>query len=66
MKINKEKFKKLLYLNGLTQRGLAEKAQIPERTIWSYAQGEKTPRANNASKIAEALNCEIKDFVDMY
>lgn len=64
MKINAEKFKKLLYLQGLTQIALAEKTGINLRTIQSYASGGKTPRADKAAEIAKVLKCNINDFVE--
>lgn len=64
MKINSEKFKKLLYLKGYTQRSFAKAIGIPEVTIWKYAQGIYTPRAERAAKIAGILKCDIKDFTD--
>lgn len=65
MKINKEKFKELLYLQGLTQKALADKLNISYRTVQSYAQGAKTPRANRAAEIAKVLKCKIEDFIDV-
>ena len=64
MKINKDKFKKLLYLQGLTQKALADKLNTSVGTVYSYAQGKKTPRPERAAEIAKILKCEIKDFTD--
>ena len=64
MKINGEKFKKLLYLKGYTQRSFAKDIGLPEVNIWKYAQGIYTPRAKRAKVIAKLLDCNISDFID--
>jgi len=64
MKIDREKFKKLLYSKGFTQRSLARVTGLSEVTINQYVAGLKLPRADNAKKIAEALGCEIEDLFE--
>ena len=64
MKINKDKFKKLMYLQGLTQKALAGKLNTSVGTVYSYAQGIKTPRPERAAEIAKILKCNISDFID--
>lgn len=64
MKINKDKLKKLMYLQGLTQKALAKKLNTSVGTVYSYAQGIKTPRPERAAEIAKILKCNISDFID--
>lgn len=64
MKIDREKFKKLLYSKGFTQRSLASVTGLSEVTINQYVAGLKLPKADNAKKIAEALGCEIEDLFE--
>lgn len=52
---------------GLSQSGLAEKAEISIRTLQHYEQGDKDfnkASAETVKKIAEALGCSIYDLID--
>ena len=42
---------------------LAERVGVNYNTISQYENGIHKPRLDNIQKIAEALNCEIKDIV---
>ena len=46
-------------LRGLTQRELADRVCISERTISRYESGESTPQFKTAAAIASALDISI-------
>ena len=47
----------------MTQKRLAELADVTESAISQYESGKKTPSFETALKIAEALDCESADLV---
>lgn len=49
---------------GMTQKELAEAADIDERTIRLYKHGDRTPSAYIVHKIAMALGCNPSELVD--
>ena len=65
MKIDKEKFRKLLYLKGFTQRSFSKEVGLAEVTINTYVMGKKSPKATTAKKMADVLGCSIEDLLDM-
>lgn len=48
---------------NLTQKQLAEKVGVKYMTISYYEVGVRYPRRDILEKLAEALDCEIKDIV---
>ena len=48
---------------NLTQKELAEKVGVKHMTISYYETGYRFPRGGTLKKLAEALECEIKDIV---
>lgn len=60
------KIKEIRKSQGLTQKALAEKANINIRQIQKYESGEYdigNMTLKNAVSIADALKCEIKDLL---
>ncbi len=58
------KIKKLRLKDGLTQEGLARKADIPYTTLTKVESGViKNPSVKVIAKIAEALGAAIEDLV---
>ena len=52
---------------GLSQRQLAEKAQINFRTLQDYEQGRKKinrAAAEDVQRIADALGCSVKNILE--
>jgi ribosome-binding protein aMBF1 (putative translation factor) len=54
----------MLYEVGMTQKELAEKAEIDERTIRMYKHGDRTPNAYIVYKLANALGCSPSELID--
>lgn len=50
---------------GLTQKQLADKANLAEITIRKYESGERYPKADQIKKIAAALGVSVKDLHDL-
>nr|DAQ28224.1 MAG TPA: helix-turn-helix domain protein [Caudoviricetes sp.] len=48
---------------GLTIVELAKRTGLNYNTISQYESGKHKPRIDNLQKIAEALECEVKDIV---
>ncbi len=48
---------------NMTQEELAKKAGVTLTTISYYETGHRFPRGDTLKKLAEALDCEIKDIV---
>jgi len=60
-----KKLKKLRLKNGLTQKELAEKANVPYE--WLHSLESRPPKRLDLyrmAKIAKALNAELKDILD--
>lgn len=54
--------------SGLTQAGLAEKADVNVRMIQYYEQGRKsinTAEAMTVYKLAKALDCTIEELLEL-
>ncbi len=56
------RLKDIMCTRGITQLWLAKKTNIPEATISRYVCGLHTPRIDNASRIANALNVSV-DYI---
>lgn len=54
----------ILYEVGMTQKELAEKTGIDERTIRLYKHGDRTPSAYIVYKMAMVLGCNPSELVD--
>lgn len=50
---------KALADSGMTQKELAEKAEITEAAVSHYIKGDRVPRTAVAERIAEALNVSV-------
>ena len=50
------KLEELLKKSGMTQKELAEKAEVTEAAISHYIKGDRTPRSSVLSRIATVLN----------
>lgn len=48
---------------GLTQKELAEKVGVEWHAISAYEGGWRFPRREILSKLAENLDCEVKDII---
>lgn len=48
---------------GLTQTELARQIGISQNSLSFYEIGKRSPRKNVLVKLAEALDCEIKDII---
>jgi transcriptional regulator with XRE-family HTH domain len=60
-----ENLKKARIAAGLTQKELAQKAGIAERTIQTYELGERRPRnIETVERLAEILNVNIDTLLD--
>lgn len=49
--------------SNITFDELAEKANISDRTLYGYLNGDRVPNFHVAVKLARALNCDINEFV---
>lgn len=58
------KLKKIRNKKGLTQKQLAAKAGIDERTIRYLEKGEKSPTLSTLTKIAKALNLKVTNLLN--
>lgn len=59
-----ENFVKIRVKNLLTVKQLAEKSELSRMQIYHYQSGMALPTAYNLEKLAQALNCEVKDFFE--
>lgn len=50
------KLEELLKKSGMTQKELAEKAEVTEAAISHYIKGDRSPRSSVLSRIATVLN----------
>lgn len=51
-----ERLNKLMEMNNLTQRELAEILGVSQTAVFSWCSGQKTPRMDKVDKIAEFFN----------
>ena len=51
-----ERLNKLMEMNNLTQRELAEALGVSQTAVFSWCSGQKTPRMDKVDKIAEFFN----------
>ena len=56
MIIVKQRLKKVMKKNGITQRELSDMSGIPEHCISRYVSGERVPHVKNLVKLTKALN----------
>jgi len=61
-KEGKPALKQLIADSGLTQRDLAKKTGIPERTINSWVAGERMPSLDKAALLAGGLKCSLREI----
>ncbi|QEQ55008.1 helix-turn-helix transcriptional regulator [Bacillus amyloliquefaciens] len=47
---------------GLTQENLAEKLMYKKSTVSNWENGYSTPKMEDAFKVAEILDCDIKEL----
>ena len=65
----KQKYKPMLNLKlmrvrkGLTLQSLAKKAGLNYNTINQYEKGYHQPKIENLKKVAEALECDVKEII---
>ncbi len=64
MKEFREKVQYHRAINGLSQKQLAEKAGVTERTIANYEKGERFPHAAQLYKLAKALGVSTEYLKD--
>lgn len=53
---------RMIMLRGLDQKKLADRIGVNENTISRYITGKSLPSYITTSKIAKALNCDIRDL----
>jgi len=58
------KIKEAIKKNGDTYESLGQKVGLTKTSIARIASGDQTPNFEMLKKIAENLNCEIKDLFD--
>jgi len=63
LKFDRKKLKRLREGQGMTIRILAQAADIHENQVGSYERGPTSPGINIAGRLAQALGCEMKDFM---
>lgn len=56
-----DEFNELMIRKGFTKRGLAQAADISHAMVVLISKGERSPRANVAARIVEALGIEFDD-----
>lgn len=56
------KLSELLKEKGISQRDLANKAELDESTVSLYISGKRTPNLKNHFKICKAINAESNFF----
>ncbi|MEE1074302.1 MAG: helix-turn-helix transcriptional regulator, partial [Acutalibacteraceae bacterium] len=59
-----EKLRNVRLSLNLSQKELAEKTGISERSLYTYEQTSTFPRSGNIRKIAEALNVSVGYLLD--
>ena len=52
-----------LWLNGMTQKSLADKLNVGTSTVSNWCLGLKTPRSDKIDKICEIFGCDRVDLV---
>lgn len=62
MGINPQKFKKLRESRGMSTRTLAREAEVSTETIYAIEHGKRQPSVTTLTKLAHALDVEVKDF----
>lgn len=56
------RLKEILELKGMTQKELADKADVTEVSISRYANGSRIPNAQLAGKIAQILDSSVEEL----
>lgn len=52
----------LIESSGLKKRHISKMIGINENTLTNWIQNKTWPKLNHAIKLAEVLNCEVKDL----
>jgi len=60
--LNKEEIRNRRVLQRMTQKELAEKANVDRSYISQIESGKVTPTLSVLERLANALGCSIKDF----
>lgn len=60
--VDPQKFKKIRESKGMTTRGLAKEAGVSTETINAIEHGRRQPSVTTLTKLAHALEVEVKDF----
>jgi DNA-binding XRE family transcriptional regulator len=65
--VNAYEFRKMLLVNGYSQRSLAKKIQISNPYLNQIIHGERCPSAKVAKKIVDELGIKFEDifFIDV-
>jgi len=59
-----DKLKQLRKQNGYSQKELADRIGVEDRTIRNWEKGETKPGIEESSKIARILNCDVSYLID--
>ena len=60
--MNKQKWKEIIEVRGLTQKHLAKKIGVSETDISSYIAGRRRPNHERLVAMCRLLNCKIVDL----
>jgi DNA-binding XRE family transcriptional regulator len=60
--VDPQKIKQIRESKGLSTRQLAREAGISTETVYSIEHGKRLPSVTTLTKIARALDAEVKDF----
>lgn len=52
-----------MYMNNMSQKELSIKTGISENAISNYVHENKEPKITNVVKMAEVLNCDIRELI---
>lgn len=63
MKLDTNKFEKVLADKGLMLKDLCDKAELAEVTLRNIRQGKRTPRPATLGRIAKALGVDVQDII---
>lgn len=63
MKLDKNKFERVLADRGLMLKDLCTEAELAEITLRNIRQEKTTPRPATIGRIAKALNVDVQDII---
>ena len=63
MKVDVDKMKRLMVMNGMSGKALANAIGVSTTAVYKVLHGQNQPKPSTLMKICETLNCDPDDLV---